>query len=291
MAKELPVVAAIPNFNMGDSLQRLIPQVLAQRYDRVFVLDDASTDHTVDVVSEFGDDVKLVRSQENRGAGANRNQIIPYVEDGAILHFIDADMDLETAEIPSVARELFARYANGGVGVIGGLVNRADGTQEPINYGAVYSVLGILSGIHVLLVDRYRDRPRLAGAIQRLASPIARDWPTLLDPPAPAPTYWVHEGNMLVDSTIFRSVGGYDPLLRSHEIQDLAIRLAKIGLKRQFDPSISVTHHHIDVRGRNRRKWETSAIMYLIRKHGVVRFLTELPRERDRSSAWHQGGS
>ena len=40
--------------------------------------------------------MKLVRSQENRGAGANRNQVMPYVEDGAILHFIDADMDLET---------------------------------------------------------------------------------------------------------------------------------------------------------------------------------------------------
>ena len=115
--------------------------------------------------------------------------------------------------------------------------------------------------------------------------------PTLLGPPAPAPTYWVHEGNMLVYSTVFRSVGGYDPMLRAHEIQDLAIRLAKIGVKRQFDPSISVTHHHIDVRGRNRRKWETRATIYLIRKHGVVRFLTELPRERDRSSACHRGGS
>ena len=210
MAKELPVVAAIPNFNMGDSLRRLIPQVLSALH-RVFVLDDASTDHTVDVVSEFGDDVKLVRSQENRGAGANRNQVMPYVEDGAILHFIDADMDLETAEIPSVARELFARYAEWGVGVIGGLVNRADGTQEPVNYGAVYSVLGILSGSHVLLVDRYRERPRLAGAIQRPATPIARDCPTLLGPPAPAPTYWVHEEDGLVYSTVFRSVGGYDP--------------------------------------------------------------------------------
>ena len=62
MPKELPVVPAIPNYNMGDNLRRLLPQALAQNYDTVFVLDDASTDHSVDVVSEFGDEVKLVRS-------------------------------------------------------------------------------------------------------------------------------------------------------------------------------------------------------------------------------------
>ena len=274
MAKALPVVAAIPNFNMGESLRNLIPQVLAQGYDRVFVLDDASTDHTVDVVSDFGDDVKLVRSRENRGAGANRNQIIDQVEDGAIIHFIDADMDLETAEIPTVARELFERYADRGVGLIGGLVSREDGSQEPFNYGAVFSVWGTLSGAHVV-VDRFRERPRLAAAMQRVAAPIAKDWPNILASPTAAPAYWVHEGNMLVYSTVFRSLGGYDPTLRSHEAQDLAIRLEKMGVKRQFDPSISVIHHHIDVRGKNRSKWENRAVVYLIRKHGLVRFLTE----------------
>jgi len=81
LAKELPVIAAIPNYNMGDNLRRLLPQVLAQHYNAVFVLDDASTDHSVDVVSGFGGEVKLVRSPENRGAGANRNQIIDHVHD------------------------------------------------------------------------------------------------------------------------------------------------------------------------------------------------------------------
>jgi glycosyltransferase involved in cell wall biosynthesis len=274
MAKDLPVVAAIPNFNMADSLGRLIPQVLAQGYDRVFVLDDASTDHTVDVVSDFGDDVHLVRNPENRGAGANRNQIIDRVEDGAIIHFIDADMDLETAEIPTVARELFERYADRGVGLIGGLVSRVDGSQEPLNYGAVFSLWSALSGAYVI-VDRFRERPRLASAMQRIVSPIAKDWPNILETPTAAPAYWVHEGNMLVYSSIFRSLGGYDPMIRSHEAQDLAIRLEKMGVKRQFDPSIRVIHHHIDVRGKNRSKWENKAAIYLIRKHGLFRFLTE----------------
>ena len=58
MVKRLPVVAAIPNFNMAENLRNLIPQILAQRYDGVFVLDDASTDHSVDVVRDYRGEVR-----------------------------------------------------------------------------------------------------------------------------------------------------------------------------------------------------------------------------------------
>jgi N-acetylglucosaminyl-diphospho-decaprenol L-rhamnosyltransferase len=275
MPKELPVVAAIPNYNMGENLRGLLPQVLAQHYDAVFVLDDASTDHSADVVSEFGADVKFARSPQNRGAGANRNQIIDHVADGALIHFIDADMDLATDETPAVAREVARRYAERGVGLIGGLVTLADGRQEWCNHGAVLSLWGNGTGFLQASVERFREKPRLAGAIRRVVAPAIRDWPNTLEPPAPAPAYWVHEGNMLVYSTIFRSIGGFDPVLRAQEIQDLSIRLEKRGIKRQFDPSIRVVHHHIDVRGKNRHKWENNATRYLIRKHGLYRFLTD----------------
>ena len=275
MVEALPVVAAIPNYNMADSLRRLLPQVLAQHYDAVFVLDDASTDHSFDVVGEFGTEVKFVRSRENRGAGANRNQIIDQVGDRELIHFIDADMDLGTANTAAVARDVAARYADRGVGLIGGLVSRADGIQEPHNYGAVFSLWGNITSGLPLIIDRLSAKPRLAKAVQRLAGPIMRDWPNIMEPPVAAPAYWIHEGNMLIYSSLLRSLGGYDPVMRSHEAQDLAIRLEKRGVKRQFDPSLRVLHHHIDVRGKNRNKWEYNAALYLIRKHGIYRWLTD----------------
>jgi GT2 family glycosyltransferase len=274
MSKQLPVVAAIPNYNMGDYLRRLLPQVLEQGYDRVFVLDDASTDHSIDVVAEFGDDVKMVRSPGNRGASANRNQIIDQVGDDALIHFIDADMDLETSDTASVAREVFTRYADREVGVIGGLVSRIDGSQEPYNYGPVFSLRANLTGSFPELVEHFRERPRLAKAIARLGAPAMQYWPNTFEDPAPIETYWVHEGNMLIHSGIFKSVGGYDPLIREHEAQDLAIRLAKRGIKRRFDPSIKVVHHHVDVRGKYRGRQQAKAILYLLGKHGFVRWLT-----------------
>ncbi|MDY6811680.1 MAG: glycosyltransferase family 2 protein [Actinomycetota bacterium] len=275
MPTAMPVIAAIPNYNMADNLRRLLRQVLdEQDYDAVFVLDDASSDHSGDVAREFGDAVTFVWGRQNSGAGANRNQIIDVVDDGAIIHFIDADMELETPRAAEVARDLFAHYAPRGVGAIGGLVVRQDGTQEPHNFGASFSMWGNVTSGLPLAVDRLGDRPGLARAVQRIAGPLMHEWPNLLAPPVPTPAYWLHEGNMLIESTVLRAIGGYDPQLRSHEAQDLAIRLEKKGIKRQFDPAIKVLHHHIDVRGKNRIKWENDAALYMVRKHGVYRWLT-----------------
>jgi GT2 family glycosyltransferase len=275
MIRQSPIVAAIPNFNMAESLRRLIPQVLAQGYDGVYVLDDASTDHSVDVVEQYRSDVRMVRSAQNRGAGANRNQIIDQVGDDVIIHFIDADMDVKTAETASVAERVVGHYAQRGVGVVGGLVTLADGCQEYCNYGAVFSLWGNLSSNLPRIVDQLRARPRLARALGAVSGRMTSRWPDVLQPPAPAPAYWVHEGNMLIPSALFRSLGGYDAQLRHHEVQDLAIRLAKRGVKTQFDPSIHVVHQHIDVRGESRNKWAREASRYLIRKHGLYRFLTD----------------
>ncbi|WP_231737482.1 glycosyltransferase [Mycobacterium sp. IS-1742] len=272
--ERLPIVAAIPNYNMGGHLRRLLPQVLEQGYDHVFVLDDASTDDSVDVVGGFGDAVTMVRSGANQGAGANRNQIIGQVDDATVIHFIDADMDIATPRAATVGRELFARYAAQGVGAIGGLVRRADGSQEPFNYGPVFSLRTNVTSFP-WMVDRIRHRPRMVEIFRRTGMPGTKHWPNILETPQPTETYWLHEGNMLIDAGAFRAVGGYDPKFRSHEAQDLAIRLHRIGVKRRFEPSLETVHHYIDVRGKNRSRYEREAVRYMIRKHGLVRFLTD----------------
>ncbi|HJT94299.1 MAG TPA: glycosyltransferase [Mycobacterium sp.] len=273
MSKQLPVVAAIPNYNMGGHLRRLLPQLLGQGYDRIYVLDDGSTDESVDVVKEFDGDVTLVRSPENQGCTANRNQIIDHVRDDELIHFIDADMDLETTDTASVAREVVARYADRGVGAVGGLVCRVDGSQEPYNYGPAFALKTHLTSIPPLM-DRVRKRPQIANAVRRVNVPAMKYWPNVLETPTPAEAYWLHEGNMLIYSSIYRAIGGYDPLMRNHGAQDLAIRLENSGVKRQFDPSIKVVHHYIDVRGKKRRRQQQESVRYLMRKHGLARYLT-----------------
>jgi glycosyltransferase involved in cell wall biosynthesis len=273
MSKQLSVIAAIPNYNMGHHLEQLLPQLVDQGYDQIFVLDDGSTDGSVDIVEKFDKDVTLVRSPKNQGCTANRNQIIDQVDDEALIHFIDADMDLVTSDTAAVAREVAARYADQGVGAIGGLVSRVDGSQEPYNYGPAFSLRTHLTGIPPL-IDRVRANPRIARAVRRLSAPVRKYYPDVLASPKPAKAYWLHEGNMLIYSRVYKSIGGYDPLMRNHGAQDLAIRLEKRGIKRQFDPSIEVVHHYIDVRGKKRKKQQVESIRYLMRKHGIKHWLT-----------------
>ncbi len=273
MPEMLPVVAAVPNYNMGDSLRRLLPQLLDQGYDRIFVLDDASNDDSAEAVGEFGDKVTFVASPVNRGAGANRNQILEHVDDATLIHFVDADMDLLTRGTAAVARDLAARYAGRGVGVIGGLVCRVDGSQEPHNFGPLFSLRrGWASGLPLLL-DALRGMPRLAGALRRVTAAPLRYWPDVLGEPRPASVGFVHEGNMLVHAGALRTVGGYEVTLREHEAQELSLRLEGHRIKRQFDPAIKVIHHYVDVRGRGRFRKQLDAVVFIIRRHGFLGFL------------------
>ena len=274
MSEHTPVVAVIPNYNMATYLERLLPQVLSRGYDRVFVLDDASTDNSVDVVGQFGDRVTLVASPKNQGAAANRNQIIGQVSDDTLIHFMDADMDLETPDAAQVVRDLMARYAPLGVGVIGGLVIESDGFQNPYNYGPVFSLRTNLTGALPPLIHRLRNRPQLGKAVTRLSRRGLRKWPKIVEAPHPVETYWVLEGNMVIRAGTFAAVGGYDSNIRENETQDLALSLHKMGVKTYFDPRLKVIHYHVAVRGRrtNRR---AESIRYLYRKHGFARYLRD----------------
>ena len=77
MPERLPVVAAIPNYNMGQQLAALLPELAQQDYADVFVLDDASTDGSREVVEGFnhGSGVHFVAGAENKGAGPTRGSV------------------------------------------------------------------------------------------------------------------------------------------------------------------------------------------------------------------------
>ncbi|HVV25975.1 MAG TPA: hypothetical protein VHC21_03010 [Candidatus Saccharimonadales bacterium] len=79
---------------------------------------------------------------------------------------------------------------------------------------------------------------------------------------------------MLTYSKVFEQVGGYDPKLRDHDIQDLAIRLHEAGKQGYFDPSISAIHTAVQVRHGNRNSSMAAAEFYIARKHGLLKWLT-----------------
>ena len=238
---EVPVVAVIPAYNAEKTLKPLLKTVLEQKYDDVYVLDDKSTDKTTEIATAFRPDVWLIRGQENLGAGGNRNRILNQIGRQAIIHFIDSDVRLNSERTPEVIQELIARSD---VGFIGGLIREPDSRQSPLNYGPDwFSFQGIFGWMPQKLVhDLARTEPEMARQWRSHFSPFLKGRPNTLEPPEAAEVYWSCEGNMVIPSDVFESIGGYDTRYKYNEVLDLADRLEKIGLKRYFEPSIDVTH-------------------------------------------------
>ena len=88
----VPLVSIIiPTFNREDTILKSVESALGQTYREleVIVVDDGSTDRTVERLGVFGDRIRIVR-QENAGPSAARNAGVA-VARGEIVSFLDSD--------------------------------------------------------------------------------------------------------------------------------------------------------------------------------------------------------
>lgn len=272
--EKLPVIAAIPNYNMAESLRSLLPALIKQGYDHIYVLDDASTDYSADVVALFENKATFVKSAHNGGAGAARNMILDIVKDPTVIHFLDADVQLDTENSAAIARALFASNDDR-IGFIGGLVKTADGRQSYWNYGERQGAMAMIGswgqsflesiGTKHVKVETFIRRHRLLPGLYHRPDPTTTSERTT--------TFWVSEANFMIRSDVFRELGGFDTAIREHDIQTLAMNTQKKGYVNYFDPSISVTHLGVSVR-KYFRPWAiVSAEFYLAKKYGLREWL------------------
>lgn len=92
MQPDLPLVTALINtYNYGRYLPFAINSVLAQTYPNIeiLVVDDGSTDHTPEVLRQYGDAIRIIRTH-NGGQGHTFNIGIP-ASKGDLLMLLDAD--------------------------------------------------------------------------------------------------------------------------------------------------------------------------------------------------------
>lgn len=108
------VSIVIPAYNAAACIQEALASVFEQTYTdfEVVVVDDGSTDATVEEVQRWGDRVTLIR-QDNRGPGAARNAGIARSR-GRLIAFQDAD-DLWLPDKLQLQVDYFARYPETGL--------------------------------------------------------------------------------------------------------------------------------------------------------------------------------
>jgi len=277
--KSLPIVAAIPNYNMDSQLKMLLPEVLKQGYDRVYVLDDASTDASKATVEGFGKGVTFVEGKVNLGGGGNRNRILGELATTSIVHFLDADVTLESENMADTIRSM---GIDTNVGFIGGLVLDESGVQSIWNYGPRQTLVSGL-GAH-LLWQLGREETRDKAPQRALLNLLS---PRFKNRPVPGHSdiekrkiFWALESNLIIRSDTLEHLGGFDPSIREHDIQPLAFEAEKQGLYNLFDPSIVVTQHDVDVRDYNRDSEKIKAELYLTKKYGILRWLLNMPSKK-----------
>lgn len=231
------VIAAIPNYNMAPALDRLLAQLVTADYDGIYVLDDASTDNSIQVVKNYHD-VQLIQNNVNQGSGATRNRILEVVDDQTIIHFLDADVILESAKPAAAIRALNLTAKSG---FVGGTVITPKGTQDPWNYGprlrfwtdltVPFYQFGVMlpSKLRTAVLSRFRDRPYSTNTT----------FP-----------YWVLESNLIIHAETMRQLGGFDAKSREHDIQPMAATAYQQKRRNSITNTVVVTRYNdLQVRG------------------------------------------
>ena len=105
--ENVKVSVVIPVFSREHTIKRAIDSVLAQSYpaDEVIVVDDDSTDGTMNMLRNYGRKIKVLLLSENAGPSKARNEGVRYAKNEWIA-FIDSDDEWETDKLKKQVRYL-----------------------------------------------------------------------------------------------------------------------------------------------------------------------------------------
>jgi mycofactocin glycosyltransferase len=209
LSPEPMISVIIPVQNRPDEIRACIEALLRLDYPRekleILVVDDASTDHTPEVVSEFP--VTLIRLPKNKQAPFCRN-LGARRASGEILAFIDSDC----LASPSWLKKLVPVFIDRSVAAVGGKVDSYDDGKGLDRYEQVMSSLN------------RGDGPRRSSKQD--------------------PFFYVPSCNLLVRKKVFLSVGGFREELVVGEDVDLCWRLQDQGHPLEYRPVGTVYHRH-----------------------------------------------
>lgn len=255
-------IAAIPNYNHGESLVHLLDQLLDEKLDAIYVLDDSSTDNSLELLKQYKDDVTIVKGPYNVGPAGNRNRILPYLKNGDILMSIDADMVLETKGVRKMITGLFKK--DDSVALIGGGIY-SGGRPMIYNYGIHQSSFRHNIGVIFERIAQVLHFEPLVKLVRPLARPFTYNVEIRFFEPRERIVDSVSEAHYYIRGEEFKKLHGYNEKLRYHEGTELGYRLRKAGKTIMFTPAVWATHLEIHPRSKKLRRKEAKKLNSIIK--------------------------
>ncbi len=199
----------IPTFNGAHLLGACLESLLAHSPERceleVIVVDDGSSDSTVERFADYDERVKLVAREDNGGFAVSCNQGAEIAGDVEHLVFLNND----TIPVPGWLDALVDAAGDPAVGAVGAKLLYPDGTVQHA---------GIMIGQDRWPHHLYAGLPAEHAAVNRSRQVVAATAAALL-----------------VRQSIFAELGGFDTAyLNGYEDVDLCLRLGELGHRVEY---------------------------------------------------------
>jgi len=105
------VTVIVPAFNerptIAESVCRLLAVDFGDIETEILVVDDASTDGTAQIASEFGERVRVICQESNHGKGAAIRRALKEAT-GSVVVIHDADLEYDAADLPSLIEPILS---------------------------------------------------------------------------------------------------------------------------------------------------------------------------------------
>lgn len=200
---------AIVTYNSAKHIEACIKSVKAAGLSNIAVVDSASRDRTVDILSDIG--VSYMPLQKNKGFGYAANRAAELLNTEYVL-FLNPDSALLPEAIQHLSETVDQYPASG---IIGMLLCDGSGKSEDMAYGDEPTLIKIIL--------RHLEHKKIQN------SPFSVDW--------------VSGGALLISKKIFQEVNGFDEEFFLYwEDIDLCRRVREKGYPVLIDPTARVAH-------------------------------------------------
>lgn len=219
---QLPVTIVIPNFNGAELLRKNLPSVLVamkvyQGPAKLIVVDDGSSDHSLDVLKQEFPQVEVVIHPQNKGFAEAIHSGVN-AANTELLFLLNSDVEVSA----DIFEPLVAYFDEPDTFSVNPLIYDEQGVVKRHSWNLRKFKAGTLKLINW----------RLDNALQRRA-----DGEKLA-------TAYAHGGSFMVRKSMFLALGGFHPIFKPFysEDYDLGLRAWRRGWGSYFEPGVHIVH-------------------------------------------------
>jgi N-acetylglucosaminyl-diphospho-decaprenol L-rhamnosyltransferase len=232
----------IVNWNTKEYLARCLNSLFSEysinEYE-IFVVDNNSTDGSVEFIQNHYNGITLIRNYENKGFVKANNQALKYASNKYVL-FLNPDTEVQAGAIKCLTNYM-ERFPD--VGAIGPLLVNSDGTFQCSYFSFPGYLSTIIEYIIPSKVSRGLEIPRLRNAKPRIVDVV-------------------RGACLMVKRDIVLKTGGFNrKIFMYSEETDLCYKIWKMGYKVIFYPGARVIHH--ERKSMNQLALQTTSYHYL----------------------------